>query len=443
MTRQYTRPISLAETNQRNVNQNLFNLTNYVNTNVGANVKSYGAVGDGVTDDTAAIKSALAADPNIIISEGTYRVASNLTIPSSAVVIMGPGAIFQADALITITNNGRIISYGTDQSLISGFTNNGTNLTLIPGSGTAISTASGFGPMGLSIEQTMEGVGILPYAPFGVIPFNFISATDKVQANTASFLVNIVTSGTTWTGVKSGVSVTALQATTPTSGVINQVVGGSFTGRSIVAALAGTQQSVFGINPSALLDGSATGYDGCVGIEVDVGVAGTASVGDRIGIQVISVVRSTGGDTRGSSIDAAYVVGTNSGAQTWQTGIEFFANSLSTTATLLGSQATAGTINEGINLNNFTINNHAFLSPGFNVDGSGNVVGNAFTATTYLRSSVTTIANLPAASGVGGARYMVNNSSLPSSGNFGIAVTSSTANNVVPVFSDGTTWRIG
>ncbi len=45
-------------------------------------VKDYGAVGDGVTDDTAAIEAAdsAAAGRELLVSNGTYRVATNLTI---------------------------------------------------------------------------------------------------------------------------------------------------------------------------------------------------------------------------------------------------------------------------------------------------------------------------------------------------------------------------
>jgi hypothetical protein len=47
------------------------------------NVKFYGAVGDGVTDDTAAIQEALNTVDNVYVPEGTYLVSSSIYIPSN------------------------------------------------------------------------------------------------------------------------------------------------------------------------------------------------------------------------------------------------------------------------------------------------------------------------------------------------------------------------
>lgn len=48
------------------------------------NVKSFGAIGDGVADDTAAIQAAYAADLCLYFPEGTYRVSSTLTMPATS-----------------------------------------------------------------------------------------------------------------------------------------------------------------------------------------------------------------------------------------------------------------------------------------------------------------------------------------------------------------------
>jgi hypothetical protein len=55
------------------------------------NVKDYGAVGDGVTDDTTAIQTALdSGEARVFIPEGTYNIATTLDIPSN-VQLIGSG----------------------------------------------------------------------------------------------------------------------------------------------------------------------------------------------------------------------------------------------------------------------------------------------------------------------------------------------------------------
>jgi hypothetical protein len=50
-------------------------------------VKDFGAVGNGVADDTAAINAALSAGYRIYIPAGTYKTTSTITIPGSRIVI--------------------------------------------------------------------------------------------------------------------------------------------------------------------------------------------------------------------------------------------------------------------------------------------------------------------------------------------------------------------
>ncbi|WP_459128113.1 glycosyl hydrolase family 28-related protein [Latilactobacillus curvatus] len=64
-------------------------------TDRGVNVKWFGAVGDGVTDDTAAFESAIAAAKDysgrVVIGNGTYLI--NLTLTTSGITLTGGGAI--------------------------------------------------------------------------------------------------------------------------------------------------------------------------------------------------------------------------------------------------------------------------------------------------------------------------------------------------------------
>lgn len=61
-----------------------------------ASVKDYGAVGDGTTDDTAAIQAAInavqaAGGGPLNLPEGTYRISSTLTVTASNILLQGAG----------------------------------------------------------------------------------------------------------------------------------------------------------------------------------------------------------------------------------------------------------------------------------------------------------------------------------------------------------------
>ena len=96
-------------------------------------VKDFGAVGDGTTDDTAAIQAAITASRNVKAPAGTYKISSTLTIPSNT-SLNGDGigiTIFSmtaASTAITLTTSAGYISIrniqitrtGAGQSLTSG-----------------------------------------------------------------------------------------------------------------------------------------------------------------------------------------------------------------------------------------------------------------------------------------------------------------------------------
>lgn len=60
---------------------------------IGINVKSYGAVGDGITDDTTSIQNAINASSGGIVffPAGDYKISSTLTINTSGVHLVGEG----------------------------------------------------------------------------------------------------------------------------------------------------------------------------------------------------------------------------------------------------------------------------------------------------------------------------------------------------------------
>jgi len=66
-------------------------------------VKDFGAIGNGVADDTVAIQAAIAASADIYFPAGTYRVASNTTIPATHSITLSAAASFTVNAGITLT----------------------------------------------------------------------------------------------------------------------------------------------------------------------------------------------------------------------------------------------------------------------------------------------------------------------------------------------------
>jgi hypothetical protein len=71
----------------------------------GANVKSYGAVGDGVTDDSAAIQACVNANCSVFFPSGTYKVVTPIIIPANK-LLYGEGACS------TILYTGTVVSQG-------------------------------------------------------------------------------------------------------------------------------------------------------------------------------------------------------------------------------------------------------------------------------------------------------------------------------------------
>jgi len=80
------------------------------------NVKDYGAVGDGATDDTAAIQAANTAGWTVSIPVGTYKV-SNLTLDKN--ISFQDGAILSIDSGATLTINGGVEA-SESQQIFSG-----------------------------------------------------------------------------------------------------------------------------------------------------------------------------------------------------------------------------------------------------------------------------------------------------------------------------------
>ena len=75
----------------------LTKVTNRMTSGGAVNVKDYGAIGDGVTDDTAAITAALTVGNEVVFPPGTYVTDSQTTDLSTKIVIM-KGAIISVNS---------------------------------------------------------------------------------------------------------------------------------------------------------------------------------------------------------------------------------------------------------------------------------------------------------------------------------------------------------
>jgi hypothetical protein len=99
-------------------------LKNKVKLNDQVSVKDFGAVGDGVVDDTAAITAALAAADDVFVPAGTYKVTSTITVPQRK-SLRGVG---YPSRLAASSVSGPVITFATGNGTteLSGFRISGT-----------------------------------------------------------------------------------------------------------------------------------------------------------------------------------------------------------------------------------------------------------------------------------------------------------------------------
>jgi hypothetical protein len=151
-------------------------------------VKDFGAVGDGVADDTAAIQAAInlasVAGGTVYISAGTYLVSSTLLVTSSRVYIRGDGMY---NTIITRNSP----SYGNTIF----FNGGGTNGTLLIGAGISDLSIRTTGLMSSGAHLAMDGVTRFEvlniYAENGFINFSFAAATAGTITNTYTLGTNL------------------------------------------------------------------------------------------------------------------------------------------------------------------------------------------------------------------------------------------------------------
>lgn len=122
-----------------------------------ANVKEYGAVGNGVTDDTAAIQEALSANRYIYLPRGIYLVSDTLTTEPKRAIVQGES---QTGSIIRLKNNAPgFTDASAPRPLITTFEGNSTgqafqnmvhNLTVDVGAGNP-------GAIGIRLTNNNQG----------------------------------------------------------------------------------------------------------------------------------------------------------------------------------------------------------------------------------------------------------------------------------------------
>jgi hypothetical protein len=131
-------------------------------------VKDFGAVGDGVADDTAAIQAALNSNARTIhlIGGQTYKVTSSITIPANKIVVGNGATITTAShfTVFTFSNGGGIYNTkfigpgnasnvsGSTAIKCSGTNNDPAAPTYVTGPTVSDCTITGFGEYGVFLQ---------------------------------------------------------------------------------------------------------------------------------------------------------------------------------------------------------------------------------------------------------------------------------------------------
>ena len=211
----------------------------------------------------------------------------------------------------------------------------------------------------------------------------------------------------------------------------------SATGETYFNAIADGATTLYHNNASKVATtatgATVTGTVTADGLTVDTNTLHVDSANNRVGIANLTPTTALDvtGTITGTNVTATATV---SGATVSSTG------NVTATGTVSGATVTAtGTVSGATVTATGTVSGATVSSAG-GVTATGAVSGANVTATGYVKTGATVVASLPAAATAGaGARHFVTDANATT---FASVVAGGGAN-AVPVYSDGTDWRIG
>lgn len=139
-----------------------------------SSVKNYGAVGDGVADDTLAVQAALtaavASGGNIVLPPGSYKVTAPLSVTGNSVSIVGLGR----SSLLIVAHVGNVFNVSGQDFVCS--------------------------DMGLTFTQTATRTGALVFNPTGLLgSVRNVTVLGSSSFNNGGFAGHLAAGGSSWT----------------------------------------------------------------------------------------------------------------------------------------------------------------------------------------------------------------------------------------------------
>lgn len=311
------------------------------------------------------------------ISGNGGGISGNPPIPTPGSFALLSGATFTGPVIAPVSGSTVTATGDTTARMLgdwfAGISKNGSK-TLFPGGIDlgATKTAATNSTLGfVSGQQVVNSATITG----SFAPLNILQMTEAISiplpGGAQGVYYQLNTGGNSATGNREAFqSDMTVYATTGNNGGQYTGVNGNFYGT--VNDLNGIG---YGGNFSAQLSNNASTWAGIVGEEINVGIQTGSSAQYQTGLQIVQLGNDTVAGSQGK--DTALTIGMQAGSVGWDYGYAIDGISgqfpIKTTGTLMAAR-TAGTINNGFDLSNLTINGKAWISTGASLDGTGNWV---------------------------------------------------------------------